>query len=1180
MSSEENMQWKQREKQSEEQREKIDEIEEKLLAEGPYEDQIVIDEETKDNLLLSPREEITERPIDDKEEQSIEEYAQRGNQKEEIKEREASLVTMAKEGFNDQQVLHDEVTESKLVSLQEGLSREHTEEEMKWKQEEEHLEEQINDHSEKFRKEKEILHSEDKYLDQIEERVQEGEKIDESLQIGNSHNNDKYAPLTSQEGNEKRLLPLSEKKSLRTGQKDIQVKKQNIEDEGENCSKQETSLEKNQKRSSTDVQEKEKAFNKQKHVNQLISEVNTQLQSKIPIDSQIYNKLAEFSATGTYPNLSFVYKKDNQRSLQLLDEKVFNQLIKNQNKPGFRLEWHRDWFTGFEKKTNAKNQRRLFLLDLTKNQVAELPSDMKRVWVIKNEPKWNYFSPTKRELHGNSLNDLMNILFGKRNKFSVFTGVTRHSYEKAMRQIWNEFQSVFASEIRLKAKNRPAIKALKPNYSKKAIEYSLIGSFWHYYNNLSRKGKNDLEKGGYKSLVKFLQNYAPKIIPLTTDRYHQINKPDVAKKQVRAKGNKVVNEQGSNERRNKRFFRKEDSNSVKVNLDTILERLHLNSKIFNYDDNSQRNFVKAWNKFVDSKNKPSIDMWRIYNKIQRQCDSPLLYIHRKDDHPRLRLKKDIKEAEILHDKTIAAFPNLKNTTLIAEWLKFSQKIDGKNPLIEVRIKNPLTLEEELWLIRNKNSVWNPEGLPFKNNSAEKRFVSSEFFEKWQFSREKSSIIKLGEIEGYMPYSIKKSILNALFSETSIPNGAVFQQAYKLRISPETIDNFFEKLWNEERKTIKQIDKTRPILLRLKEYYMERKVDDSVVTIDIKENFDVFLFDKSSSLFKHLFSELQEIADYYKAECKNLEQWWELIGSKITVKELAKSLLKATYIAPIKKTAICYQFSEATTSRFGPLTIDPVRFWSETYNNGFSGLAAALMENQEVRELLVNFTNKDTDLSPLNLSKAVFTEMTGHDTVSPEHLIPLPDGITKIGHIGSDVFQNKLLRPIGKNKNEINAEIYLLDWLKTAGNYDPINYSINNLQLEFIPSGVSLNGLTNIAKDHNAIIISYWGNTVEEIGRFMEVISAIHVINFKRQKKQNFSEEELKELVIQNLEKRTHSGMKISQTDSPTTRIIDQFLPEAIRAKGEGTFLKNSVIKLLSYYGDKLFSDYYPIFPKE
>ena len=238
------------------------------------------------------------------------------------------------------------------------------------------------------------------------------------------------------------------------------------------------------------------------------------------------------------------------------------------------------------------------------------------------------------------------------------------------------------------------------------------------------------------------------------------------------------------------------------------------------------------------------------------------------------------------------------------------------------------------------------------------------------------------------------------------------------------------------------------------------------------------------------------------------------------------------------------------------------------------MAADIMENDEIRQIIETYANKERNLGPLTLRKGIKTEMTGHRTTSSDRLITVPDGFT-----GSEVFQNKLLRPIGYNRDEINSLDYLLDWLKTVGNYDPINYSINNLQLEFIPWG-SLNNLTNIAVDQNAIIISYWGKTAVEIGRFMEVISAIHLHNFKQGKKQNLTEEELRRLIIDDLNRRTYLDIKIDKIDLATMNIIDQFLPEGVWATGESTFLKNSLIDLLKIYGESLFHDYYPSFSKE
>ena len=73
-------------------------------------------------------------------------------------------------------------------------------------------------------------------------------------------------------------------------------------------------------------------------------------------------------------------------------------------------------------------------------------------------------------------------------------------------------------------------------------------------------------------------------------------------------------------------------------------------------------------------------------------------------------------------------------------IRFHQKIKGMNPLIEVKINNPLTHQEEFWYVRNKKNAWNREGLSYKNNTAEKRFVSSEIFEGWHFRSDVSKLM--------------------------------------------------------------------------------------------------------------------------------------------------------------------------------------------------------------------------------------------------------------------------------------------------------------------------------------------------------------------------------------------------------------------------------------------------------
>ena len=115
MSTEEEMPEKERKREREEQTEEpqdlFTEIEEKLLAEGPYNDQTIVETENIDIVQSSPPEERSERIKDDQNEQNREDYAQREKDQEEITEREPNLVAKVEEGFNDQVVIYEEENE-------------------------------------------------------------------------------------------------------------------------------------------------------------------------------------------------------------------------------------------------------------------------------------------------------------------------------------------------------------------------------------------------------------------------------------------------------------------------------------------------------------------------------------------------------------------------------------------------------------------------------------------------------------------------------------------------------------------------------------------------------------------------------------------------------------------------------------------------------------------------------------------------------------------------------------------------------------------------------------------------------------------------------------------------------------------------------------------------------------
>ncbi|PWI48968.1 hypothetical protein CEE45_04355 [Candidatus Heimdallarchaeota archaeon B3_Heim] len=438
MSSEENMKWKQREEHSEEQtedrRETLNEIEEKLLAEEPYNDQIVINNEnTGDSQILAAIENYPDQLV--VEEDKIEEISfnnlKEQNQKQlcEQKEKEAEDGLEIKENETERELNRE--------TGQKG------EEDSKEEEEENTLMRKL------------VLTHED-YNDQT--IIRETDTGDQST----THKEEKVK------------ISLDE----RLEQKTEQVKE--IQD-----------------------------------INTLIKELNTQLQAGRELDTKTYTYLNTLNTDGSYPNIAFVYKGDGNKSVEILDRRLYDKLIDNQKLGNFRLEWQRLWFEGINQMKPTEQGRKLFLLDLSKEQ--ELPASMRRIYLARNTYTWNTLAPTKRELHSKNIREFIDTLFGKRASFSDFENVKDFTYQKKMNNVWREFQRVFKKDIALKTTKRPALFALKHEYTRENIEHALTGIFWKYYHGLDRIGRRNMKQWGYNNLLQFMKKKATGVYPTIVD---------------------------------------------------------------------------------------------------------------------------------------------------------------------------------------------------------------------------------------------------------------------------------------------------------------------------------------------------------------------------------------------------------------------------------------------------------------------------------------------------------------------------------------------------------------------------------------------------------------------------------------------------------------------------------------
>ncbi len=250
-------------------------------------------------------------------------------------------------------------------------------------------------------------------------------------------------------------------------------------------------------------------------INQFIRKINKQIHSNEILDTKVYDMLTTLGTDEKYPNLVMIYKKDGEKSLELLDPNLYEKLLEHQKLGNFRLEWQRFWFEGLGNIKPSQKYRKMFLLDSTGDQ--NLPPDMRRIWAVKNSYTWNIKTPTKRELHSKSIKSFFGTLFGERPKFSDFRDVRDYTYQKKMNYVWEKIQEKFGSEIGLRTTRRPAIFPLKREHMREKIEHALIGTFWNYYNSLDRVGKRNLKGWGYNNLLKFMEKEADGVYRTVVD---------------------------------------------------------------------------------------------------------------------------------------------------------------------------------------------------------------------------------------------------------------------------------------------------------------------------------------------------------------------------------------------------------------------------------------------------------------------------------------------------------------------------------------------------------------------------------------------------------------------------------------------------------------------------------------
>lgn len=579
-------------------------------------------------------------------------------------------------------------------------------------------------------------------------------------------------------------------------------------------------------------------------------------------------------------------------------------------------------------------------------------------------------------------------------------------------------------------------------------------------------------------------------------------------------------------------------------------------------------FLKRWDHVVDDGIKPTVDMWKLYNAIQETYGKPLTAVKYSDDTGH-RIKKYGEITETLKEMTNSFQRAYRD---YHEWLIFRKKLPGNCALIEIYITNPDTSLTETWYIANRQSKWNPKGIERSSFEVNKRnFIrDSGFFEEVQLSS--TGLVKYDPILKKTT-RIRNPIKEALVTQLEVhPDFGYlraskrpkwFVNAYQLKYDADLVDEYLEILfWTKLSQ--KKLDLDSTFKVALKKHYEQigryvQHVTNDIVPTELTKGFDIYLVDKSCSLL-NLFDGLDNFVA--RSIHNDLVSWWFAIKQKVSAADLARVIQKAK-MSSLHRVPITYNLEEANLSQFGPLTDNPIRFWTEQYPDGISAMIAAMIQDQRMRNAITKFSKELYKIGTLDLSRNVISEIIWAHDATDANVATLPDNITRLTLSGeaSEIIQNKLLRKIGdgtKEANSITPRSYLLDWLKTTGNYDPLTGKTINLQIEIIRKGETLGGLTNITKTNNALILSYWGGITVEIGRIAEVSQLIRI---GRYYDKITDAEKLSDYVLDGLNRgrkslgfSRHLGMK-------TQKLVTNLIDKSIKV-GETKFLRNIILEIL------------------
>ena len=526
------------------------------------------------------------------------------------------------------------------------------------------------------------------------------------------------------------------------------------------------------------------------------------------------------------------------------------------------------------------------------------------------------------------------------------------------------------------------------------------------------------------------------------------------------------------------------------------------------------NFTKLWNNVVESGASPTSEMWNIYNTLQQNTD-PSVGFRRV-----LRVSEDSYRLEIYADmieKTEALSELHHYARINKEWLKINDpsKITGEKNFFEIgTFRHPETGENLDLFCRNQAYVWNPTGRTpmFPLNKYMKDFIST-YFDEMEF----------GNLDDSLKQSIRQSLEE--YSKQKLTNRSLKSnfKLYWLKSDKDTIDDIFDHVfWNKFNQRRIRTDRY-PIGMEIFNYYKQRgqniqTIADSVITTESIETFRIAVADLSVDDFliklKKNLEEALPMIGY-----NNLDEWltkgWREKGRMSAFfKAIQKTENDRNLVHIIDNFTVTLDKASANVPSIdliSPLE-NPVEFFVESSNVGWTGTAAGVFADKQVRGQINELTRTIDGLTPLNLyvGPVVVETKWGH-TSTPYNINFYPDIInvsrTRLKgteyRIAHETILAKWARDFGNKKGFLHPNDYAKDFIEGLGVYDP-GYMTKNLRVDFFPSidllalgEYSPRKFSSFARDTNTFVVRYWGNGAEEFGRLGEITAAIARARYKK-----------------------------------------------------------------------------------